>query len=84
MLDRKRANVLDFDEFVFGCSLTGRGSFDQKFAFLFILFDSNEDRVISREDMMDAVTLIAAYMIKDGPMAARLFNRDQAVVRARV
>ena len=79
VLDRNRNGALDFEEFVHGCSVAGRGSLDQKLGFLFILFDSDEDRIVSQADLREMVALIGRFMIRDSRLAARTYAREVAL-----
>ncbi len=79
VLDRNVNGALDLEEFVHGCSVAGRGTLDQKLAFLFVLFDADEDRIVSRSDVRDNVRLISRFMVRDGRLAARVYARDEVL-----
>jgi hypothetical protein len=64
---------------VYGLSVTGRGSLDQRLAFLFILFDSDEDRIVAQSDVRKMVKLISSFMIRDGRLAARVYSRNEVL-----
>lgn len=63
----------------YGLSISGRGSLDQRLAFLFILFDSDEDRIISQADVKRAIKLISSFMIRDGRLGAKVYDRSEAL-----
>ncbi len=75
-LDRRRTQALTLEEFLFGCSLAARGSYEQKMSMLFLLFDGDEDRIIERDETMECVATIGRYMIKEGSIGKRYYGKD--------
>uniref|UniRef100_A0A914I8H4 EF-hand domain-containing protein n=1 Tax=Globodera rostochiensis TaxID=31243 RepID=A0A914I8H4_GLORO len=56
--DENQDGAIEFDQFVHGLSITGRGSLDQKLAWLFGLYDGDKDGAITRQEMECLITHI--------------------------
>ena len=79
VLDRNHNEVIDFEEFVYACSMTARGSLDRKLAFLFILCDSDEDRIVERNDILRITAQVGEFMIRDGALRNKMFSAKEAL-----
>ena len=51
LFDTKRTNVIDYEEFVQGCSRVAGGNEQGKMQFFFHLYDLNDDKCITRPEM---------------------------------
>uniref|UniRef100_A0A183BZA2 alpha-1,2-Mannosidase n=1 Tax=Globodera pallida TaxID=36090 RepID=A0A183BZA2_GLOPA len=56
--DENQDGAIEFDQFVHGLSITGRGSLEQKLAWLFGLYDGDKDGAITRQEMECLITHI--------------------------
>ena len=56
MFDMDANGQISFDEFVYGVSILSRGSAEEKLAWLFRLYDTDRDGLLTRPDLLRVVT----------------------------
>ena len=75
LFDTKRTNVIDYEEFLAGCSQVTGGTAEGKMHFFFQLYDLNDDRCITRVELeailrhvpVEVRFLLRAYFINATP-----------------
>lgn len=74
VLDKKKDDKIDFQEFASALSSISRGTMDEQLDITFKLFDLNEDQVVSKEEVRTVVTEVGNFLLK---VAGGMFQKDE-------